>query len=265
MKNKIFYSGLLFVFFIFMQIEASIVGNPSSPNFYTKGLFFKKQIACLRSGYFYDNIYREQFQDKVYSFSPTKNVFKLKSQGGIVTLNIKNALDLYGAIGVSRMNLDDQIDTKEQIIWSAGMKWLFWKINKFNVSLDGKYTKSYQDAEYFIIGKQVFPVVTPDFGFEVKEYQAALGLSYNAGILIPYVGATYLYSTLTPSVQKGVVSLPFPNENLTSGFEANDMVNDKRWGMIVGVGIVSCNMISINIESRMIDQNAVNIIAEIHF
>ena len=84
--------------------------------------------------------------------------------------------------------------------------------------------------------------------------------------MVPYVGITYLYSTLKsyPS-PKGLFRYPHPYEHIVGDFLSRNSRNIKNWGFVVGAAIISNNMIMINAEGRFYDQNAINVSGEIRF
>ena len=247
-------------------LEASLVGNPSSPAIFTDGLISKNQTFYIRGGYFYYNIYRAKYKEEIITEESPTSFLKIISQGAIITANIKNRWDIYSLLGVSHLNLDDQIKTNERFSFAVGTKLILLKIKNFDFTIDGKYFRTSQNAEYIINEKEIFPIITPHYNFLYQEIQGAFGVSYKINIIIPYVGVTYLYSTITPRpFEKGLIRYPYPNEDTVDDFITRKTKNSKSWGAIVGICLVAKNKININIESRMVDQNAVNISSEIRF
>lgn len=257
---------LLISLFLFSNLHAFLVGNPASPGLYSTGLFSKNKVLYLRCGYFNDNIYRGEYkEDSILPNSPL-NILKLRSQGALITVNVKQRWDIYTLVGGSKMNFDNQVHTKDHLCWCLGTKILLYKINNFDLSVDGKYFQTKQDVERFIIEDKVFSVVTENFGFDIEQYQASLGLSYKIKMFVPYVGATYLYSTIKPyPTGRGLIQYPYPYEDMIDEFKTNDTINSHKWGFVGGVTIISNNMVSVNVETRLIDQEAVNVSAEIRF
>lgn len=257
---------LLFLFsshFLF----ASIVGNPSSPVIFNKGLFFKNRALDLRAGYYFSNIYRAEFEDEIITEDSSNSYLKLVSQGAILTLDFKRWLDIYALVGNSKLKIERQIRTNENLSWAVGARALLFKIAHFDFTLSGAYFRSKMDTSYFLIDDLVFPILTENFGFLYEEYQTSFAISYRIKNLIPYLGTTYLYSnTLTPSPsEKGLLRFPYPNQDLTNDFFSSKIKNSKNWGVVAGVTLISDETINLNLESRMLDQNAFNISSELKF
>jgi hypothetical protein len=246
--------------------QPMLVGNPSSPSLFKEGIFFNNKNYYLRAGYYFDNIYKSVFLDEMPAEGSTDTFFKLRSYGAIVTVNILNILDVYTLLGVSKNQIDNQVFSNDRFSWGVGTKIIFYKFNNIDLALDGKYFRAKHNVDNFIMEDSVFPIVTPHYGFLYEEFQAALCASYKIDIFIPYVGATYLFSTLKPyPAHIGLLRYPSPNQDILNDFKTQDTKNKNKWGAVVGISLVSKETMSINLESRMVDQNAVNVTAEIRF
>ncbi len=261
------FKKILFVLsFASFLAEAALVGNPSNPSLFKEGIFFSNKNYQLRAGYYFDNIYKSVFLDDIPTVESTDTFFKLRSYGSIITVNILNTLDVYTLLGVSKSQIDEQFFSSDRFSWGAGAKIIFYKFKNIDLALDGKYFRAKHNAENFIIEDSVFPVVSDHFGFLYEEFQASLCGSYKIDMFIPYVGATYLFSTLKPyPINLVLLRFPSPDQDMLSDFPIKETKNKNRWGAVVGISLVSKETISINLESRMVDQNAVNVTAELRF
>lgn len=268
--------ALLLTSFLFSNLHAVLVGNPSAPELYTCGLISKNQILYLRCGYFYDNIYHGEYKEEEFEEISSENqnhsLLKLRTQGALITANIKNRWDIYSMLGSAKMNLDNQISTTGHFSWCVGTRVLLLRYKNFDLGIDGKYSQTLQDSDHLIIDDKVLPIITENFGFKVEQYQAFLGISYKIDMFVPYVGTTYLYSTIRPysgakhlSTTRGLFRYPYPNEDLINDFIYKNNINSHKWGFTAGVTIISNNMVSVNVETRLVDQDAVNVSAEIRF
>lgn len=277
-----FFSFLLFLLFTPL-LEATLVGNPAMPTFFQESLFSKKDRAVtLRFGYFFDNIYKTKFHDEVINDEQINNVtdqepsassiVQLQTHSAMVILNLKRYLDVYGLIGQSRIRIEEREDlsdslfsTQNNLSWGAGATLTVLKYKGFGIGADGKYFYTKQEANYLVTGDCPAIITTEDFGFIYEEIQGSLAFSYDINPLCPYLGVSYVHATIAsfPS-NKGIVRLSsdptYPRE-----FECKKSVNSKHWGMSLGASIVAKEKIAINIESRLFNQNAVNISAEVRF
>ncbi len=263
-------------------LEATIVGNPAELAFLKDGIFSeKKRAVTLRFGYYFENIYKFKFRDEIINdeainnvtdtVNPPSSIIQLKTNSAIVTLNIKRFLEVYGLVGQSRLRIEEkEIDsdstfsTQHNLSWGAGVKITVFKYKGLSMGADGKYFQTRQVADFLIANKYPALIATDDFSFIYEESQGSIAFSYEIDIFTPYIGGTYLRASINPSPRKGVVYLSFDPE-YPREFECNTSHNVNRWGLIIGTSIVSGEKISINLESRMFDQNSVNISAEVCF
>ena len=266
MKNFSLTGYFLFFFGFLLQAFGSFVGNPINPKIFKEALILKNEYVQFRAGYLFSNIYRTKYIDKFLLEDSDSTILKLRTQSGLLIFNLQNSIDIYGIIGNSKLTLDNQIFTNHKFSWGIGFKMIIFQKKKFDLAIGGKYFRTKQNCDNFKIGKQIFPILTSHFGFLYEEFQASAALSYRTAFLVPYIGVTYLYSTLKPQpLPKGLFRFPAPDENIIADFISQKSKNVKNWGLVVGTSIISNNMISINAESRMFDQNAINVACEIRF
>lgn len=254
------------------------VGNPSNPKIFKKGFFTKKNFLNFKSGYLFDNTYKSSYKDEILTEDSTPSYSKIISNNLILTLNFKKRLDIYSILGSAKLNLDEQIKTNGNLSWGVGSKLLFFKKKGFDLAADIKYFRTRQHIDYFIIEKKVFPIETSHFAFTYEELQGSLALSYKVKRFIPYIGITYLRSIISPHTgknllysmfaseigNKGLIRYPYPNQDVLDDFTTSKIKNSKNIGLVVGSSIINSS-ININIESRMFDQNAINISSEVRF
>ena len=264
------------------HLKATIVGNPAEPTFLKAGIFTdKKRAVTLRFSYYFENIYKTKFRDEIINdeainnvtdtINPPSSILQLKTNGAIITLNIKRYLEVYGLVGQSRLKIEEKevdsdstFSTQNNFSWGIGVKLTAFKYKGFSIGGDGKYFQTRQVADFLIANKYPALITTDDFSFIYEESQGSIAFSYEIDMFTPYIGGTYLRASITPSPKKGVILLAFDPE-YPREFECNNSHNVNRWGLLVGTSIVSGEKIAINLESRMFDQNSVNISAEICF
>jgi hypothetical protein len=193
---------------------------------------------------------------------PPSNYTSLKTDAATITLNFRNRLDLTAIIGSSQLQIDQDVFTKRQFAWGVGGKLLIWKSNSILVGLDAKYLESKQKPLYFLGDGYAYNIVS-DFKLNYTEMQAAIGAAYLTKVISPYIYVSYLYSKIDPEPYSVIVQLPFMD--MTVDTTSNSIINQRRWGMAVGGTILGGKIASLNIESRFINQNAINISGEIRF
>ncbi len=258
---------IIFCCFIFLFLNTKlyglVVGNPSDPCLYLNGFIssYKKNYS-FRASYLYNNTYKGRFEDKFQRLQSTPSDIQYILKASVLTINFYNRFDLYAILGTTNLQIDQMIYTDRRFAWGAGLKSILFKIRCIDLSFDGKYFETTQKPQYFILEKKVYPLET-SFDQKLDEYQASLSLSYKSSLLIPYIGATYLYSTITANPKAGLLKLPTGE---TLSFDLSDSITKKRWGMVIGISIINRkNQANLNIETRIFDQNAFAFLATLRF
>lgn len=252
----------VFCFFILSvsSVSAMFTGNPAEPNIMKKGIFFGPGKVSFRAGYMDDWVYKQQFQGE---FTPENMTFlKLSTYAGLLTLNFFNNLDLYGIVGSSRLQIDEEIFTKRALAWGVGGKLILFKHQNFYFGADAKYFQTDQKPRYFVIEGFPFNIVS-DYRLKYKEIQGALGMSYRAWMFAPYINATYILTHLNPDPIE--VSVRFPDSDDIGYSDTESVICNNRWGMALGLTLVDCSKASLAFEWRVFNQNAINVNGEIRF
>jgi len=270
--NKFFLSSF-FIFFLFSKAYSLVVGNPSDPGLFENGVFTKnKKVASFRASYLYDNIYKVEYTNNLQLQAKT-NV-KMKVLASILTLNFYNRLDLYGILGKANYEFLDIGDalllTDDNFAWGAGLKLLLYKGKNIDFSFDGKYFSTKQHPSFFLIEKLVYTFEGSNT-HHLEEIEGSLALSYKTNLLIPYVGATFVYTLNTDEfphsriVPDPLVKILSRGEDLVE-YETGDLKPKMNFGAVIGISIINKRKnATINIETRVIDQNAFAFIGTLRF
>lgn len=258
------YLFLLILFFT--KVHSIFVGNPAAPNLLQSGIIFKSKYMNLKAAYLYNNIYYARYKDKIHRKDSENSFVKLRTNASILTANIHEHLDILGILGSSKFKMDQNVSTNSKFSWGLGGKMIIFKKKNIFAAADVKYFRTKQGCDVLIDQKEVFPIVTPNFGFLYEEYQGALTAGYKIDIFIPYLGVTYLYSTITPyPYEKGVIRYPYPDNDILGDFFTYKTKNSKNWGLVIGSSIFSNSKILLTIEGRMFDQNSIGFLGEVRF
>ncbi|MBN2479512.1 MAG: hypothetical protein JXA94_04720 [Parachlamydiales bacterium] len=210
----------------------------------------------------YNNIYKGRYQEKNTDPGSLPSDTKLRINCALISLNMNKILDLNVILGSSDLQIDQEIYAYRRFAWGAGFKLVLCKYKNVFASFDGKYFQTDQKSDFFIIDKEVYPLKTA-FKQTYEEYQGSLSISYPTKFLSPYIGATYLYSDITPTPKGGILILPGGSE---LDFDTNNYTVRKNFGMVVGTTISNLSSkATISIETRMFDQNAFAFVGQIRF
>lgn len=245
-------------------LSAMLVGNPAEPALIEKGVLSKYSCVSFRVGYLDDWVYKQRFQDefKIEGETHARTFLELSTYAGMTTLNFIKRLDIYTLLGSSRMQIDEEIFTKRAFSWSVGTKLMFLKHKNFFMGTDIKYFQTDQKPKYFVIDGAPFNIVS-NYKSKYQEVQAALGMSYQISLFVPYVNATYIFTHIEP--EPPIILVRFPDMDEHVDLELKSVICKKKWGMALGFSLVDLSTAALSFEWRAFNQNAINVNGEIRF
>lgn len=252
-------------FFLPLSVWAIWIGNPAQPGMQTQGIAVQSKWCSLRLAYLDDWVYHQDLKNE-FTLEEIEHIdssIKLTTHAGLITFNFRDWIDVYGILGTSQLQVDEEVFTKPVFCWGAGGKILFFHMGHFRAGADIKYFETVQSPEYFLADSQAYNVVLP-VTLIYSEIQTSLGVSYETSWFSPYAQATYLISDLDSKPPKKAY-VRFPQTNAQADVPVNSSVGAKRWGMALGATILDKKTGSLAIEWRLFNQNALNINAEIRF
>lgn len=257
----IYYSILVLSF---SSLSAMLTGNPAQPSLLGKGIWTQNSWCSFRVGYLDDWVYKQRFQDefKLEGVTHTRTFLELSTYAGIANLNLKNRVDLYGIVGSSRLQIDQEIFTKRALSWAVGTKLILLKHKNLFFGTDFKYFETSQKPKYFVVDGLPYNIVS-NYRLQYKELQAAAGLSYRAWMFSPYINATYILTRIEPDPLVALVQLPDLDEIVD--VDSKSIICKKKWGMALGLTLVDCAKASLSFEWRGLNQNAIDVNGEIRF
>lgn len=257
----------IFVTFLCLANVASsfVSGNPGQPSLICQSIArpenkkFSIRTAFI-DDYVYSQHFRGEFDESLEMEKPP--VVKMSTEAGVLTLNFQERLDIYGIFGSSRLQMDQEIFGRRQFAWGLGAKTILYKTECLRIGCDFKYFTTTQDPLYLVSSGIPLDVVS-DLNLDYREYQGALGLSYQSGFFCPYLLGTYINSKIDPNIHRFLVKVPGYDGLLDPTFRS--FLGANCWGMAVGASLVMGNKGTFSIESRFINQNGVDASLEIRF
>lgn len=244
---------------------STLIGNPGQPSIQSTGIIRDTSSWWdFRLAYYSDYVYSQHFNDEfaIGGCIGTPSHLKLWTQAGMLTFNIKNRIDLYGIVGGMRLQIDEEVITKQQLAWGVGGKVIFLHEGRFRAGCDIKYFQSDQTPSFFECENLAYNVVS-DFHFNYSEIQAALGLSYRTKYFSPYANASYLIAKLDPKPAIATVRLPMMNMDVD--VISKSVTASTRFGLAIGATIIDQRKATLNIEWRAFNQNSVDVSGELRF
>jgi hypothetical protein len=250
--------------FLMNSSFAMFIGNPGQPAIPTNGVIFSPNEWCsLRISCIEDYVYYQKFRDEFVNPEPSSTSAKLGTKGGLVTINIKNRLDLYTILGTAKLNLVRAVQANPEFAWGVGGKLIVFKAEHFLVGIDAKYFEFNSKPTFFLEEGMSFNLANP-LTFSYSETQVSVGVSYRASTIIPYINATYLISKISPTPLISLVIWPLDGSTLID-VPCRPVVSQKNWGLSLGVTLLDQEKATFAVETRMFNQNGVNATLELRF
>lgn len=254
------------LFFFPFFLLAMEIGNPAQPALQKSGLILEEAKKwSFRLAYLDDYVYRMRFKDEfdLTLESTTPTFVKLATNAGLITLNLFDRIDAYTILGTSQLQIQNEAYTKREFSWGVGGKLLFAKLAKMSFGVDIKYFTTKQTPIFFLSDGYAYNVVN-DYKLNYSEIQGSLGTSYKTKYISPYLQITYLISKLKPQPLTALVQYPL-DSTISIDAESRPAVGQRRWGMAVGATLLGSPKATLTVESRFINQNAIDINGEFRF
>ncbi|HSX10293.1 MAG TPA: hypothetical protein VLF94_01055 [Chlamydiales bacterium] len=246
-------------------LHAAPVGNTSAPDLIEKGLFSTcNDTVDFRLGYEGDFVsdgrMQQQGGGRVDNYSQDTN-------SATLTCNFQNRMDIYGVFGSSETEVDwrftdpaDQIvrieaNTKSAFLWATGLRVILVEWCNTSLGCGARYSSShYRLSSLYSDG---IAASTEGAHFHWREWQVNLDISYKIHLFTPYIGVKYS----SAHADLNHFSVPIAS----NGSGDNDLKNRNPVGLYLGCSLSTGKYVMLNVEGRLIDEEAVTISGDIRF
>ena len=271
MKNVCFLVFLLF----FNLIYGIYNGNPSEPDMPELGIHISNENWWgIKVGYLLDHT----FWKKV-DFSDPQTVEALgieqlindisascqfQKNSAVLTFNIIDRVELFTHLGSMNMTfksfLKDSTSVlykaKDQFFWGVGGRIILVYWAEVVMGVNALYQNSLLNSDSLSVNQK--PLSSKGPSFRYKEWQLGISFSREVGMCIPYVGLAY--ASMDSSLHN-LPKAPIMKHNL-----ANQTIgNSEPFILYLGVGLTNGQLFAINIESRLIGEQAISFFANLRF
>lgn len=256
---------LLFFLAPLFPLAAFWAGNPAQPALENSGIIHKSpEWWSFRLSYIGDYVYKQRFLDEfpLPGNTVTSTYIRLWTQAGMLTLNFRDRIDLYAILGGTRLDIDNDVTTSQQLSWGFGGKLIILREGRFHVGVDLKYFQTNQSPQYFLSEGAPYNIMS-DFHFDYSEIQASLGIAYRTKYVSPYATASYLMSKLSPTPLVSLVRLP--TDDTLVDVVSKSVLGRRRWGLVLGATLVDKQKATLSLEWRTFNQNSIDLMGEVQF
>ncbi len=242
------------------------VENPSAPRIIQEGFFISKDCwVNVRCGYEGDFVSDGRFE-QCEQGSGRVDRFSQNTNAGTVTVSLLDRLDIYGILGSSkacaewRFSINGsssiaELETLYNFLWGIGARGILCEWGEAALGLGARYER----ADYSNLWLTIDGSTVPSSGtcLEWRVWQIDLDLAYTIDIFVPYIGIKY--SNVLSSL--GLFSVPIAG----NGADSNHFKNRSPVGILVGCTLSTGKKFMLNVEGRLIDEEAVTISGEVRF
>jgi hypothetical protein len=248
-------------------LVAAPVGNTAAPQMLEEGFFIPSDCwVDVRAGYEGDFVadarlkQRKEGKGRVDDYSQSTN-------SGTVTINLLDRLDLYGVLGSSRTSaqwrfLDSlgavhntEMETFHNFFWGVGARAVLFEWGNCDLGLGGRYSSVDSQPSWLTVDGINAPVAGTHCRW--REWQVNLDVSYHIDILTPYIGVKYSNAHTRIG--------DFTTTIATNGSGSNQFENRVPVGLYLGCGFSTGKYFMLNVEGRLVDEEAVTISGDLRF
>ncbi len=257
----------LILFLFSFSLWAGPGGNPAAPHVLTGGFFIPSKVwVNVRGGYEGDFVFNAQMEQREEG-SGSIDKYSQTTNAGVATINLLNRLDLYGVFGSSRVcaqwrfvDMADrvrnaQMETKHDFLWAAGARALLMQWGNWDLGLGVRYSASHNHLMWFTIDG--VNASTRGSRFHSREWQANLGVSYHIDLFTPYIAVNYLNTRAVIDL----LAVPIADQDSRSDHFENQIPVGVNLGCTLSTG----KYFMLNLEARVIDEEAVTISGDFRF
>ena len=239
------------------------LGNPADPQIIEDGFFFcKENWLALKAGYQRDWV-SNRYMKAVSKISGSIDAFEFISDQGVLTLNVIDLLEIYSSGGATRIsstshtanNIQNKFQTHDQFLWSVGARGIFANWKKASFGLNFNCQRTCPKIKWITTNGNL---VRPNSKSKITyfEWQAGVSASYQVGVIFPYIGLKYSNSR---------ASFKYLPKSVLPNTEYFKTKNRRKFGLALGSTISNGSKMSVNVEVRMIDEQAITLAGNVEF
>lgn len=242
------------------------IGDPATPHLIREGFFISPESRIdVRAGYEGDFVADARMEQYAESTGRV-DCYSQETNAGTATLNFVDRLDLYGILGSSRTCADwrftingdthrAQIETLYNFLWGIGARGILYESGCATFGVGSRYEQAHYDNMWLTIDGLVQHVAGTFLHW--RSFQIDADVAYQIDIFSPYIGIKYSY------VRAKIGNFATPIADNGGGID--QFKNRTAVGVFIGCSLSSGKYFMLNIEGRLIDEEAVTISGDFRF
>lgn len=246
-------------------LNAAPVGNTAAPQLIEVGFLVPYDSwVDPRAGYEGDFVADAKLKQR-----PSGRVdrYTQNTNSGTVTLNVLDRLDLYGVFGSSstcaewRFSSEAEViqnaemETFQNFLWGIGARAILFEWGNCDFGFGGRYSSVHNKPLWLTIDGVDASVSNSHCRW--REWQINLDISYHIDLLTPYIGTKYSNAETHLGAFETIIA--------TNNSKNNSFENRIPVGIYIGCGVSTGKYFMLNIEGRLVDEEAVTISGDLRF
>lgn len=239
------------------------MGNPELPALIEEGIVSTKNYWLGADlGYWHEGVLNLKV-NILSGYPATVQDFSSYTDAAVISLLGLERFSVYGAFGGEAFYFShnptatqkNTYQTTDQVTWMIGGRGLVFQFSDIGIGFDVKYQGAQPTFSNLTIDGT--PVSVPsNAGMHMRAWQFGLGLTYAMDLFYPYIGVCYSSTSIM------VRQLP---EGFLPHGTSFKLVNGTKFGLAVGVTLATGRFFYIDLEARLIDEEALNFTWQFRF
>jgi Chlamydia major outer membrane protein len=242
-------------------------GNPSSPMMPESGLFIsKEEWFGVKVGYMCDYVFEQslrvegrQLKQRQKKSSPYHSL----AQFGVMTANFNDRVEVFGSLGALSSEITQHLHsgtkiayrTSNHFAWGVGGRAILAYWGNVQLGCNASYVGSNPNLSSLKVNSHSSSVKRAELDY--NQWQVGIGASYRLRWFIPYVG--FDYTNFRMRIENlSAIKFLISDQHIT-------FKDTYPCGAFVGFGLSAHHAISMNVELRLINENAVTVSADFKF
>ena len=250
-----------------LSLSALYNGNPSLPMMPEDGMFIAREDWLgIKLGYQFDCVWDrrlhmvgqtpEHSRKKVQEYNSLTNF-------GVATINFNDRFEVFGTLGAMSCeasqrpfkNTKVSYQTQTHFAWGAGARAILAYWGDLQLALNAAYVQSNMPLSSLKVNGRSYAKKQAEFEF--RQWQVGIGVSYHFRWFIPYIGVDY--SDFRSRIEHlNAIKFLFPKKHVT-------FKETYPTGLFFGFGISPIRAFNLNVEVRLINENAVSVSSDFKF
>lgn len=253
--------------FLPMGVYALYNGNPSFPMMPEEGMFISKdRWLGVKAGYEFDRVYdRKLHKEGRGPEHSRKKVQKYESLSnfGVATLTFNERVEIFSTLGAMSCKISQTpysntrvtYHTDTHFAWGVGGRAILAYWGEFQFAVNAAYMQADLGLSSLEVNGKSYPKRHVEMDY--REWQIGVGISYRLRWFVPYIGVDY--SDFRCRVEHlNALKFLFPKKHVT-------FKETYATGLFMGFGLSPDRVFNLNLEVRVINENAVSLSADIKF